>query len=149
MKNKKEIRLNNVIFPFWMLILFPITWVVVLPGNFIIDSLVLLASMAILGVENKKQSYKKYILPIFAFGMISDIIGGIFMFLMLVLEVSRMGDELYMTIPALVLSAAMIFVFNYFFTFRSAEKSFRMKMSLIFAIVTAPYTFLIPNSWMY
>ncbi len=149
MKNK-EIRLNNVLFPFWMLILFPITWVVILPGNFIIDSLVLLISMAILGSENKKQLYKKYILPIFAFGMVSDIVGGIYMFLMLaIFEIGRFGDELFLTIPAIIISAVMIFVFNYFFTFRSAEKSFRVKMSLIFAIVTAPYTFLIPNSWIH
>ena len=150
MKKRNEIRLNNVLFPYWMLILFPITWLVILPGNFIIDSLVLLVSMAILGTENKKQCYKKHILPIFAFGMISDVIGGIYMFLMLaVFEVAIMGDELFLTIPAIIISAAMIFVFNYFFTFRSSEKAFRLKMSLIFAIVTAPYTFLIPNSWMY
>ena len=149
-KKRNEIRLNNVLFPYWMLVLFPATWLVILPGNFIIDSLVLLASMAILGTESKKQCYKKHILPIFAFGMISDIIGGIYMFLMLaVFEVANMGDELFLTIPAIIISAVVIFVFNYFFTFRSSEKAFRLKMSLIFAIVTAPYTFLIPNSWMY
>ena len=149
MKKRNEIRLNNVLFPYWMLILFPITWLVILPGNFVIDSLVLLVSMVILGTENKKQCYKKHILPIFAFGMISDVIGGIYMFLMLVFEVANMGDELFLTIPAIIISAAMIFVFDYFFTFRSSEKAFRLKMSLIFAIVTAPYTFMIPNSWMY
>ena len=150
MKNCKEVRLYNVLFPYWMLILFPVTWLVILPGNFIIDSLVLLISMVILGTENKKQYYKKHILPVFAFGMIADIIGGIYMFLMLaVFEVAHMGDELYLTIPAIVISAVMIFVFNYFFTFRSSEKAFRLKMSLIFAVVTAPYTFLIPNSWIH
>lgn len=150
MKNCKEVRLYNVLFPYWMLILFPVTWLVILPGNFIIDSLVLLISMVILGTENKKQCYKKHILPVFAFGMIADIIGGIYMFLMLaVFEVAHMGDELYLTIPAIVISAVMIFVFNYFFTFRSSEKAFRLKMSLIFAVVTAPYTFLIPNSWIH
>lgn len=150
MKNCKEVRLYNVLFPYWMLILFPVTWLVILPGNFIIDSLVLLISMVILGTENKKQCYKKHILPVFAFGMIADIIGGIYMFLMLaVFEVAHMGDELYLTIPAIVISAVMIFVFNYFFTFRSPEKAFRLKMSLIFAVVTAPYTFLIPNSWIH
>lgn len=150
MKNKNEVRLNNVLFPYWMLILFPATWLIILPGNFIIDSIVLLISMTIFGTENKKQLYKKHILPIFSFGMISDIIGGIYMFLMLaVFEAAHMGDELYLTIPAIAISAVMIFMFNYFFTFRSSEKSFRLKMSLIFAIVTAPYTFLIPNSWIH
>ena len=150
MKNCKEVKLYNVLFPYWMLIIFPAMWLVILPGNFMIDSLVLLVSMLILGTENKKQCYKKHILPVFAFGMIADIIGGIYMFLMLaVFEVAHMGDELYLTIPAIVISAVMIFVFNYFFTFRSSEKAFRLKMSLIFAVVTAPYTFLIPNSWIH
>lgn len=149
MKNK-DVRLNNVLFPFWMLVLYPMTWFVVLPGNFIIDSLVLLVSMVLLGVADKKQCYKKYILKIFAFGMLSDIVGGIYMFLMLaVFEVARMGDELFLTVPAIVISAVLIFVLNYFITFRKAEKSFRLKMSLIFALVTAPYTFLIPNSWIH
>ena len=146
----ENVRLNNVLFPFWMLVLYPMTWFVVLPGNFVIDSLVLLISMFLLGVADKKQCYKKYIMKIFAFGMLSDIVGGIYMFLMLaVFEVARMGDELFLTVPAIVISAVLIFVLNYFITFRKAERSFRLKMSLIFALVTAPYTFLIPNSWIH
>ena len=146
----KNVRLNNVLFPFWMLVLYPMTWFVVLPGNFVIDSLVLLISIFLLGVADKKQCYKKYIMKIFAFGMLSDIVGGIYMFLMLaVFEVARMGDELFLTVPAIVISAVLIFVLNYFITFRKAERSFRLKMSLIFALVTAPYTFLIPNSWIH
>ena len=45
---KKEIKLYNVIFPIWMLILIPPLWLVVLPGNFLIDLLVLYISMRIL-----------------------------------------------------------------------------------------------------
>ena len=71
------------------------------------------------------------------------------MLLMVVLEVGRMGDEWYLTVPALVLSAILIFVLNYFVTFRKADKILRLKMALIFAVVTAPYTFLIPSSWLY
>lgn len=150
MKKTGEIRLNNVLFPYWMLVIFPATWFVVLPGNFVIDSIVLLISMAILGTENKKTIYKKYIFPIFAFGMISDVVGGLYMFIMLaVLEIGRLGDELYLTVPAIVISAVLIFFSNYFITFRKAEKAFRLKMSLIFAVVTAPYTFLIPSSWIH
>ena len=44
----RDVKLYNVLFPFWMLLMFPITWAIVLPGNFIIDSLVLLLVMAIL-----------------------------------------------------------------------------------------------------
>ena len=151
MKNKNnDIKLYNVLFPFWMLLMFPQAWAVVLPGNFIIDSLVLIISMFVLKMSEKKQFYKHHILKIFVVGMLSDIIGAAYMFLlMLAFGVGNMGDELYLTIPALVISAALIFVFNYFITFKRDDKVLRLKLSLIFTIVTAPYTFLVPSSWLY
>ena len=82
--------------------------------------------------------------------MLSDIIGAAYMFLLMwAFEVGSMGDELYLTIPALIISAALIFVLNYFVTFRKSDKTLRLKLALIFTIVTAPYTFLIPSSWLY
>ena len=147
---KKEVKLYNVLFPFWMLLLFPQMWLIVLPGNFIIDSLVLLVSMAVLKIADKKQWYKKHILKIFLFGLLADIIGSAYMLLMMIgFELGRMGDELHLTIPALASSAVLIFVFNYLITFRKADKVLRLKFALTFAIVTAPYTFLIPSSWLY
>ena len=151
MNNKKNyVKVYNVLFPVWMLLLFPMAWLIVIPGNFVIDSLVLIISMVVLKVTDKKQWYKRYILKVFGFGMLADVIGSAYMLLMLmVFEVGRMGDEPYLTIPALVISSVMIYVFNYFVTFKKIEKSLRFKLSLIFAIVTAPYTFLIPSSWIY
>ena len=82
--------------------------------------------------------------------MLSDIIGSAYMLLaMTVFEVGRMGDELYLTIPALIISAVLIFIFNYFITFKKTDKALRVKLSVIFAVVTAPYTFLVPSSWLY
>lgn len=149
-EDKAIVKLYNVLFPFWMLMLFPQTWLVVLPGNFIIDSLVFLISLAVLKIADKKQWYKKYIFKIYAFGMLADIIGAAYMLFMLtVFEIGRMGDELYLTLPGLIISAALIFVFDYFITFRKVDKALRLKLSLVFAIVTAPGTFLIPSSWLY
>jgi hypothetical protein len=106
--------------------------------------------MLVLKIADKKLWYKKYILKIYAFGMLSDIIGAVYMFiLMLYFDVGRMGDEPYLTVPALFISAVLIFVFNYFITFKKADNSLRVKLSIIFALVTAPYTFLIPSSWIY
>lgn len=148
--NKNDTKLYNVLFPFWMLLLFPQVWAIVLPGNFIIDSLVLIISMYVLKMSEKKRFYKRHILQIYGFGMLSDIIGAAYMFLLMwAFEVGRMGDELYLTIPALIISAALIFVFNYFVTFKKDDKVLRLKLSLIFTIVTAPYTFLVPSSWLY
>lgn len=147
---KGKTKLYNVLFPVWMLMMFPGMWLIILPGNFIIDSLVLLITMKILNYADKKMFYKKHILKIFLFGMLADIIGALFIFLMMyVFEIGNMGDELYLTIPGLLIAGLMIFIFNYFITFKKLDKKERLRLSLIFAIITAPYTYLIPTSWIY
>ena len=148
--SRRQMKLYNVLFPFWMLIWFPQLWLIVLPGNFLIDSAVLLIGLMALKIEDKKQWYRKYVFKIFGFGMLSDIIGSVYMFLMLaVFEVASMGDELSLTIPAILISAILIFVFNYYITFRKVDKKERLTLAIVFAIVTAPYTFLVPTRWLY
>lgn len=150
MGKKKDIKLYNILFPLWMLLLFPQAWLIVLPGNFIIDSLVFLISMLLLKISNKKQWYIKHIVKIYIFGLLADIIGSAYMLIMaFVFHVGRLGDELYLTVPGLVISAVLIFVFNYFITFKKIDKTTRQRLSLILAVVTAPYTFLVPSSWVY
>ena len=147
---KKQVKLYNVLFPLWMLLLFPQMWLIVLPGNFIIDSLVLIISMKILGFTEKKSFYKKNIFIIFGMGLFADFVGAIFLLIMtMLLEIGTMGDELYMTLPAVFISAILIYILDYFASFKTCDKKTRIKMSLIFAIVTAPYTFLIPSSLLY
>lgn len=151
MNNKNnDVKLYNILFPFWMILLFPQIWLIVLPGNFIIDSIVLIISMILLKIADKKQWYKRHIIKIYLFGMISDIIGAVYMLLLVtVFDVGRRDDELYLTAPALVISSVLIFILNYFITFKKLDKLLRLKLSIIFALVTAPYTFLIPSSWLY
>lgn len=60
-----------------------------------------------------------------------------------------MGDELYITIPAIIISSFAIYKFNYKFTFKNFEANKKYKLSLIFAVITAPYTFLVPSNWLY
>ena len=55
---KKDVKLYNALFPFWFLLLFPQVWLIVLPGNFLIDSIVLIISMFALKMTEKKQYYK-------------------------------------------------------------------------------------------
>ncbi len=151
MKENNSVKLYNVIFPVWMLILFPSFWLIVFPANFIVDSLVLIISMYALKVAEKKLWYKKHILWVFGFGMLSDIIGALYMlgFLMLFENYNIDVDDPILTVPALLISAVLIFVLNYFITFRKDEKTLRLKSALVFAIATAPYTFFIPIEWMY
>lgn len=144
---KSNGRLYNVIFPFWMILLFPsVVWMVLI-GNFAIDSAVLLLFAVCLKVAEKKPFYTKNILKVWLFGLLADLIGSGYMFLMMsVFSVGHMGDEPYLTVPALLLSAAVIFVLNYTVTFRHCDKKIRLWAALTFAVVTAPYTFLIPTS---
>ena len=148
--NKRGTRLYNVLFPIWMLKLLPPIWLIVLPGNFIIDSLVLILGARLLKITDKKRLYKRHILPVWGFGFLSDLIGSAYLFfIMAVFQLDCVGDELYLTIPAIAISAAMIFVCNYFVTFRKTARAHRWRLSLILAITTAPYTFLIPTRWLY
>ena len=146
---KKDIKLYNVLFPVWMLLMFPVTWLIVLPGNFVIDSLVLFLGMYFLKISDKKDLYKKSIVKIFAIGIFSDIIGSAYMLLMVILELCTMADEWYVTVPGVVISAVLIFALNYFITFKNLDKKKRVILSLLFAIITAPYTFLVPSRWLY
>lgn len=149
MKRKKEIRLYNVLFPIWMLLIIPTAWIAVLPANFIVDSLVLLITAKKIGIL-EKGVYKKHILRVWIFGFIADLIGaGILLGSLYIFEDFFRGDELIITLPAMLVSAVMIFLFNYRFSFSELDKGARLRMALSFAIFTAPYTFLIPLNWIY
>ena len=71
--------------------MFPITWIIAIPLNFVIDSIVILLSLKFLRIEEAFQKYKKVILKVFLFGFFSDFIGAIFLFLISTLVV--MGGE--------------------------------------------------------
>ena len=147
---KKQIRLYNVLFPVWMLVTMPVIWYIVIPGNFIIDSLVLILALKALKVENRKSFYKKHIFLVFGFGFLSDILASRPMWGGVVLEWGGIyGDSPLLTVPGVVLAGVLIYLFNYFITFRKQEKPLRKKLSLTLAIATAPYTFLIPSAWVY
>lgn len=147
---KKDVRLYNVLFPMWMLVTLPVIWYIIIPGNFIIDSLVLIIAMKVLKMEDGKGFYKKHILPVFGLGFLADILASIPMWLGMYLEFGgAYGDSLVLTLPGVLLAAVLIFVFDYFVSFRKCEKPLRKKLALIFAVATAPYTFLIPSSLLY
>lgn len=146
---KKNVKLYNILFPIWMLMLFPVVWLIILPGNFIFDSIVLLIVMSALKIAERKEWYKKYIFKIFTFGMLSDLIGAGFLISTMYLDLYDFDVEIFLTIPAVIIASVMIYVFNYFVTFKDLEKPLRKKMALTFAIATAPYTFLIPSKLIY
>ena len=139
-------KLYNVLFPIWLLFLVPTVWLIAIPVNFIIDSLVLFISMKAIKIEDKKEFYLKHIFFIFLFGFLSDMLGALMLLTITVISQSITGLEPWLALIGVLVACFFIFFFNYSFTFRKLEESQRRKLSLIFAIFTAPITFLIPTS---
>lgn len=167
----KQIKLNNVIFPIWMLIFIPPVIFIALIGNFIIDSLVLVACFYIFKLANRQKSLKKFykrtILKVWFFGFLADIIGAL-----LLLAITMFGgvselaydfisavsydpfSNIYavlVIIVAMFISTFFIFIFNYLFTLRKVidDEKIKIKVALTIAILTIPWTFLIPTKWFY
>ena len=83
------VRLYNVLFPAWMFYLFPSwLWLVILPANFAVDSLVLCLAMRRLGIAGRREIWGKSIIRIWAFGFLSDFLGALLTLgLMLLIDV--------------------------------------------------------------
>lgn len=167
----RKITLYNIIFPIWFLLFLPPVIIITLIGNFIIDSLVIMACFFVFRLgntqNNLKTFYKKSILKVWIFGFLADIIGASILFLLGTVGNSlKLPNELIAGInydpfshPAAVeiiifsmlISAVFIFVFNYKFTFKKQieDKKLRLKVAITIAIITMPWTFLLPTKWFY
>lgn len=167
----KQIKLYNVIFPIWFVLFLPPVMFITLVGNFIIDSIVIIACFFVFKLRetklNLKTFYKKSIIKVWLFGFLADIIGAGILFL-----AGIFGDSLGLSyklrtainydpfshpvaliiiIFAMLVSAFFIFLLNYRITFKQhiPEKQLRLKVALTIAIVTIPWTFLLPTKWFY
>ena len=155
---KKDVKLYNMIMPLWLLLAMPMWWLPTLAGNFLIDSIVLLILLKIKKKENKKSIWKSCILKVWAFGMLSDIIGGaVLIGLDLLLDAlsfhkaaSAIMLNPWVSLPAAVcviicmaLSSVLIYFFDSRISFKKAfeDVSERRWFSLAFAVITTPWLF--------
>ena len=81
---RRETRLYNVILPIWMLLLFPQVWLIVIPGNLIVDVAVLLLALAALRHAGKGAVVRQLWWKLWLLGFAADAIGVAWMFLGLV-----------------------------------------------------------------
>lgn len=171
LSKKKEIKLYNVIFPIWFLLFFPPVIFFTLIGNFIIDSIVIALCYAVFklsaAIPDLKSFYKRSILKVWLLGFAADIAGAVLLF-----AVGSFGSQIgipnkYLTginydpygnpasllilVFAMLVSAALILFFNYKYTFAGQieNKKLRFKVALTIAIITMPWTFLLPTKWLY
>jgi len=168
----KQVKLYNVIFPIWFILFFPPIIFITLAGNYIIDSLVVIGCFFIYKLSSKQQVnfktfYKKSIIKVWLFGFLADIIGVAILFITGILGGSLGIPHDWLTginfdpfnhpaavviiTFAMLISGLFIFLFNYNITFKNQieEKKLRFKVALTIAIITIPWTFLLPTKWFY
>ena len=137
------------------LILFPPILLISLGLNFLIDSLVLYIAAKILKLDNKFFVWRKSILKIWLLGFLSDIFGGELIFVVSYI-INQYHPYFYpvtfpavtlIALPGVILAGLLIYLFGrktYFSKTNLSEEQIK-KLSLTFAIFTAPYIMLIPT----
>ncbi|MBP0969123.1 MAG: hypothetical protein J5744_03155 [Oscillospiraceae bacterium] len=167
MKKAKSVRLYNVLFPIFILVSIPSPlWLILIPLNYLWDRFIL--SRSLKDLDDLELLCSKTSWKICLAGFLSDIAGGAFLFLVMILSdklfpdfSDRIGYGLSMdpfyniesfltTFSAVVLSALLIYI---------ADKTILKKAGLDLqsasraardlALFTAPWLFFIPSRWIY
>lgn len=155
---KRDLKLYNVMFPIWMFLFLPtIVWLIILPVNFAVDSLVVLLVLGRLGLAPRKEIWKQSIIRVWLFGFLSDFIGAALTMLLLVVfdnwghVTLEMPYGQLLVLPGIALAGVFIYLLNRHFSFKNcylADDAVK-KLSLALALFTAPYAMLWPIEWMY
>ena len=161
----KEFKIYNMIFPAWALFVFPFAWVVILPANFIIDSIVVVVVLKLLRVSNIKGLYKKMIFKVWGLGFAADILGSISLMIILGFadDITHMKYRglsydptsyplgLILISIAVIISGLLIYAFNYNGHFKelNMDQGQKKKLAMTLAIVTAPYLMFLPTHMLY
>lgn len=168
---RKNTKLYNIIFPVWIIAMFPPFIFVTLPLNFIIDRLVLVCTMKHLHTDNYRQIVKKCIWKVWGLGFLADFVGAVFIWNAHQLEhlfppqysewtyrcfcyavrynpFNNIWSFLW-TAGCIILSAVCIYFFNMKISLRNTAFSIQEKkrICLSLAVFTAPYLFLVPIEW--
>ncbi|HJG87245.1 hypothetical protein [Pseudoflavonifractor capillosus] len=160
---KREHRLYNVIFPIWMLVLFPQVWLIVIPGNLLVDCLLLLLTLLALKHRDKGGVVKQLWWKFWLLGFAADAIGVAWMLLGWLLAVpfgswweSSVGHIMHnafahpaaflWTLAGVAIAGVCIYFFDKKAMGRCDLLTAREKhiIALAMALVTAPWLFFIP-----
>lgn len=167
MENKQRQRLYSLIFPVWVMLLLPWSWFVILPINLLIDSLVLLLIFRFMKITDARKMYLSSVIRTWIFGTLSSLIGFLFMLLAFLIHRTAPGGFMSQVCEAItqnpfsniagliwvLLAIAVSALCSYFFgvKFTFSHKDFpenrRKIAALVTALITAPYTFLVPTVW--
>jgi len=152
-KHSNGIKLYNILLPIWLLWLVPITWLIILPGNAIIDFLVTMLAMKFTGCANPARKARTVLLRVWLLGFLADFIGVVFMMLNDTVAYNPFENVFACLWVAgcILISAVCIYFFNSKFALKKAnlQPEQLKKVALALAVFTAPYLFFIPTSWIY
>ena len=156
-------RLYNVLFPIWLLWLFPQTWVFILPGNLIIDMLVLILALTVLRCPMKKAVLHRAWWRVWLNGFLADTAGVFWMMAGMFSTVSGggwweenitpiMGSPfrtllaLSWTLIGVAVAGVCIYLLDRRTLGRCPELNARQAhaAALALAVITAPWLFLLP-----
>ena len=172
MEHFKPTKLYNVIFPIWLLWLFPLAWLIVLPANFGIDLVVLVLTMKAMQIPQLRQNTKTVILRVWLMGFAADFLGTALMFLAIALDFGQTPfgvwwydnitsaisfqpfQNVFAVLWVTICVAATgwsIYWLNRKFCLRNANLTDeqKRKLALSLAVFTAPYLFYLPTGWFY
>lgn len=166
----KDLRLYDLIFPIWLMIFFPPMIFITLIGNFVFDSIVLIGCYSFFKLKDAdisfKAFYKKNILKVWFFGLLADVIGAAILIVISFAGPSiGISDKVLNAInyaPFSSLAAVLIIIFStmvsgfllYLFNKQIFKNQFsdgtlKVKIAVTIAVITMPYTFLLPTHWFY
>ena len=165
-----EVRLYNVMFPIWLLWIFPQVFFLTLPVNLAVDAAVLFGALLALRRTDRRTIMKAVILRIWGYGYAADAAGVLWMlFGQSLFEKLMLGNtpgsgyyvSLFdpLTHPAsaawallgIAISGVLIFGLDWAVLESHTDLPSKAgkQVALALAIITAPWTFLLPSSWLY
>lgn len=158
---KKDVFAYNIIFPASMLyfgaLLFPVLLCVLLPANFLADTVMLLLLFYFMKLPRKASLYKKMILKTWGFGFLADFIASTAMYIIssgirLPFEVygstlpwKNPGGFLFIT-AGILLAGILIYLFQQKIVLEDVvlEERQKHRLALGMAVLTAPYLMYFP-----
>lgn len=159
---KQQMKLYNVLFPVWLLWLFPQVLLIVLPGNLAIDCLVLFCALSALKHTQKGAVLKQLWWKFWLLGFAADLIGSVWLFLGLYLMELPLLDRIVsyvnilrpfshpiaflFTLSGVVIAGVCIYLFDKRAMKKCGLLTDREKhiIALVMAVATAPWLFFWP-----
>ena len=160
---KKPVRLYNILLPIWLLWIFPQVWLVLLPGNLLIDCAVLLLALAALCCTGKKAVLRRVWWRLWLNGFLADGAGVAWMVLGMFSAASGEGWwaenltpitgsplrtplALAWTLIGVAIAGVCIWLLDRRALRRCPELDGRQRRlaALALAVCTAPWLFLVP-----